>query len=71
MTLERLKVRVRTSITLRKLRVDTENGPVRLSVHVDKAEQLRRAGEWLTLYTVHNYVVAYQKAEEGTAHADR
>ena len=69
--LEKLKVRIRNSITLRKLRVDTENGPVRLSVHVDKAEQLRRAGEWLTLYTVHNYVVAYQKAEEGTAHADR
>ena len=31
----------------------------------DKADQLKRAGERLTLYTVHGYVVAYQKAEGG------
>lgn len=66
-SLQKLKVRIRNSITLRKVRVETENGPVNLSVHIDKTEQLRRAGEWLTLYTVHGYIVAWQKAEEGTA----
>lgn len=69
-TLQKLKVRIRNSITLRKVRVDTEDGPVNLNIHIDKADQLRRAGERLTLYTVHGYIVAYQKAEEGTAHAD-
>ena len=64
-TLQKLKVRIRNSVTLRKLRVDTAKGPVSLSVHIDKADQLKRAGERLTLYTVHGYVVAYQKAEGG------
>ena len=64
-TVEKLKVHVRNSITLRKVRVDTEEGPVSLSVHIDKADQLRAAGEWLTLYTVHGYIVAYQQAEGG------
>ena len=65
-TVLKLKVRIRNSITLRKIRVDTEDGPVNLSVHIDKAERLRRAGEWLKLYTVHGYVVAYEAME----HAD-
>lgn len=63
-TLQRLKVRIRNSITLRKVRVDTDRGPVNLNVHIDKTEALRRAGEYLTLYAVHGYVVAYAKAEE-------
>lgn len=67
-SLQKLKVRIRGSVTLRKVRVDTDKGPVNLSVHIDKADQLRRAGEWLTLYTVHGYIVAFQKAEEGTTH---
>ena len=66
-TLEKLKVRVRNSITLRKVRVDTDRGPVNLSVHIDKTEELRKAGEYLTLYAVHGYIVAYQKAEGGAA----
>ena len=65
-TVLKLKVRIRNSITLRKLRVDTAEGPVNLSVHIDKAERLCRAGEWLKLYTVHGYVVAYEVME----HAD-
>lgn len=67
-SLQKLKVRIRNSVTLRKVRVDTEKGPVNLSVHIDKSEQLRKAGERLTLYTVHGYIVAYQKAEEEMAH---
>ena len=43
---------------------------VSLSVHIDKADQLKRAGERLTLYTVHGYVVAYRQAEGGEAHED-
>ena len=69
-TLQRLKVRVRNSITLRKLRVETAEGPVSLNVHIDKTEELRRAGEWLRLYTVHGYVVAWQRAEGGERRAD-
>lgn len=67
-TVEKRKVRIRNSITLRKVRVDTDKGPVSLSVHIDKADQLKKAGERLTLYAVHGYVVAYQKAEGGEAH---
>ena len=69
-TLLNQKVRVRNSITLRKLRVETKKGPVLLNVHADKAEALRRAGERLTLYTVHGYVTAWQQAEQEAGHAD-
>ena len=60
-SLVKLKVRIRNSVTLRKLRVETGEGPVSLSVHIDKADQLKRAGEFLRLYTVHGYVVAYEE----------
>lgn len=61
----KLKVRVRNSVTLRKVRVETAEGPEILSVHIDKADQLRRAGEWLRLYTVHGYIVAYEGLGHG------
>ena len=64
-----LRVRIRNSVTLRKLRVETAEGPVERSILVDRAEQLRRAGERLTLYTVHGYVVAWQQAEQEASHA--
>ena len=67
-TVQKLKVRIRNSVTLRKLRVDTAEGPVSLSVHIDKADELKRAGERLTLYASHGYVVAYQQAEGGEVH---
>ena len=69
-TLQKLKVRIRNSITLRKVRVDPDRGPVNLNVHIDKTETLRRAGEYLTLYAVHGYVVAYRQAEKEAAHED-
>lgn len=59
-SLVKLKVRIRNSVTLRKLRVETAEGPVSLSVHIDKADQLKRAGKRLRLYTAHGYVVAYE-----------
>ena len=59
-TVQKLKVRIRNSVTLRKVRVESEQGPVTLNLHIDKTEQLRRAGEWLTLYTSHGYIVAYE-----------
>ena len=70
-TVEKVKVQIRGSIALRKVRVETEEGPVSLSVHIDKADQLKKAGERLTLYVVHGYVVAYQKAEGGEANDRR
>ena len=52
---------------MRKVLVETEDGPVNLSIHIDKAEQLRRAGKLLKLYTVHGYIVAYEViSHEGT-----
>ena len=59
-TLLKLKVRIRNSVTLRKVLVDTDKGPVNLSVQIDKAEKLRNAGERLTLYTVNGFIVAYE-----------
>ena len=60
----KLKVRIRNSVTLRKLRVETAEGPVSLDVLIDKADQLKKAGPKLRLYTVHNYVVAYEVMED-------
>ncbi len=65
-TLLKLKVRIRNSITLRKVRVETADGPVSLNLHADKTQQLKKAGPWLGLYTVHGYIVAYEVID----HAD-
>ena len=62
-TVLRQKVRLRSSITLRKVRVENEDGSRVLNVHIDKADQLRRAGERLTLYVSHGYITAYEVAE--------
>ena len=60
-TLLKLKVQIRDSVALRKLRVEVQGGePVTLNVHLDKAERLPHRGELLRLYTVHGYVVAYE-----------
>lgn len=59
----KLKIRLRKSVTLRKVLVETQSGPVNLTVLISKAEQLRRAGEYLKLYTAHGYIVAYEVTE--------
>ncbi len=66
-----LKVRLRNSITLRKLSVETAKGSVACSVQLERAKELPRTGSCLTLYTVHGYAVAWQEAEEEAGHADR
>ena len=59
-SLLKLKVRIRNSVTLRKVRVETAEGNRDLSVDIDKAPELKRAGEYLRLYTSHGYIVAYE-----------
>ena len=61
-TVLRQKVRIRSSITQRRVRVDTAEGSRTLNVNIDKADQLRKAGERLTLYVVHGYITAYEVA---------
>ena len=56
----KLKVQIRGSVSLRKIRVDTEDGPVTLNVHIDKAKLLPQKGETVRLYLVHGYIVAYE-----------
>lgn len=59
-TLLKLRVQIRNSVALRKVRVDTEKGPLTLSVHIDRAKELPHSGERLRLYLVHGYIVAYE-----------
>lgn len=59
-TLLKLKVRIRNSVTLRKVRVDTAQGPVTLNVDLDKANRLKKAGPDLRLYVSHGYIAAYE-----------
>ena len=65
-SLVKLKVRIRNSVTLRKVRVETDHGPVSLSIHIDKADQLKKAGKYLRLYVTHGYITAYEVMD----HAD-
>ena len=65
-TVLKLKVRIRNSVTLRKVRVETAEGPVTLNLHIDKTEDLKQAGEYLRLYVVHGYIAAYEVID----HAD-
>ena len=34
--------------------------PISLSIHLDKADQLKKAGEYLRLYVTHGYITAYE-----------
>ncbi len=62
-TLLRLRVQIRSSVELRKVRVDTDRGPVSLSVLLDWAGELPHRGELLRLYVVHGYITAYEVVE--------
>lgn len=63
----KLKVRIRNSVTLRKIRVETAAGNRDLSIDIDKAPQLRRAGEYLRLYVSHGYIVAYEVTDHANS----
>lgn len=63
----KLKVRIRNSVTLRKIRVETETGNRDLSIDIEKAPQLRRAGEYLRLYVSHGYIVAYEVTDHANS----
>ena len=63
----RLKVRLRNSVTLRKVRVETAEGDRNLNVDIDKAPQLKKAGEFLRLYVSHGYIVAYEVSDHANS----
>ena len=54
-------------MTLRKIRVETAAGNRDLSIDIDKAPQLRRAGEYLRLYVSHGYIVAYEVTDHANS----
>ncbi len=56
----KLKVQIRGSVALRKIRVDTDKEPVTLNILLDRASMLPKNGELTRLYTVHGYIVAYE-----------
>ena len=59
-TLLKLKVQIRNSVSLRKVRVDTPQGVANLNILINRAYELPHAGELLRLYVVHGYIVAYE-----------
>lgn len=62
-TAERL--RIRGSIAIRRVSVRLDDGTEkRLNVCESGAEKLRSAGKRLTLYTVYNYVAAWEDSHE-------
>ena len=62
-TMEPGRVRIPRSITVRRLRVQTEEGAKRVSVNVRGAKSLPPLPATLALYTAHDYVVAWEVAE--------
>lgn len=65
-TVDSVRIRIRGSIQVSKVRVRTETGERVCNINADCAEQLRRAGQRLTLYVVHGYVAAYEVCHEST-----
>lgn len=53
-------MRIRKSITVRKVFVRTPEGERQFLVNAARAEELRTAGERLTVYVSHGYVAAYE-----------
>lgn len=62
-TMEPGCVRIPRSITVRKLRVQTEAGSKRVSVNVRGVKNLPPLPATLALYTAHDYVVAWEVVE--------
>ena len=54
------RMRLRKSISVRKVFVRTPEGEQSFLVNAARAEELRRAGERLTVYVSHGYVAAYE-----------
>lgn len=54
------RMKLRKSISVRKVFVRTPEGEQSFLVNAARAEELRRAGERLTVYVSHGYVAAYE-----------
>lgn len=59
-TPEAQRLAIRRSITVQRLRVETDEGPRRVSVNVRALRRLPKLPAQLTLYTAHGYVVAWE-----------
>lgn len=62
-TMEPDRMRIPRSITVQKLRVQTESGAKRVSVNVRGLKRLPKLPAKLALYTSHDYVVAWEVVE--------
>lgn len=56
----RERLRIRNSVTIRKVQVENGKGTRKLNVNERKAKALQAAGEDITLYAVNGYAVAYE-----------
>ncbi len=59
-TVTKRRFRIRNSVTVCQVLVDTGERIRGFQVDVNRAAQLKKAGERLTLYIVHGYVTAYE-----------
>ena len=59
-TVTKRRFRIRNSVTVCQVLVDTGEGIRGAQVDVNRAAQLKKAGQYLTLYTAHGYVAAYE-----------
>ena len=64
-TVTNRRFRIRNSVTVCQVLVDTDEGKRGFQVDVNRAAQLKKAGEYLTLYTAHGFVAAYEVQHEG------
>ena len=60
----KIAYRIQNSINVRKLKVETEKGPVTVNINSTRSRELQKAGKRLKLYLVHGYVTAYEVEDE-------
>ena len=57
-------VRIRGSVRIRKVSVETDSGTRIVNIDDNRAAELRRAGSRLTLHVFHGYIAAYEVCHE-------
>ena len=56
--------RIRNSINIRKVRIETAEGTVSANINASRSREVERAGKRLTLWLSHGYVAAYEVDHE-------
>ncbi len=65
-TVTKKRFRIRNSVTVCQVLVDTGESKRSFQVDVNRASRLKKAGQYLTLYVIHGYVAAYEVRHEST-----